>query len=120
MKRVVPILLALLLCATLYAGEKQRFVLYAMLTEDTPVELADGAKWSMDKGDTFPLIMFKDQQTKVVLQLAGTNFRVSADRVKIIEEKNLTEAQMATYRNNVQTYIQRRSEEWKAKAKAGK
>ena len=109
-----------LLSATLCAGEKQRFVLYAMLTETTPVVMADGSKWEMDKGDTFPLLMFKEQQTKVVLQLAGTSFWVDAKRVKVIEEKDVTQEQLATYRNNVKNYIQSRSEEWKSKAKAAK
>ena len=110
----------LLLCvgSTIRAAEKQPFVLYAALNENSPVEMADGSKWQMDKGDTFPVVMFKEQQTKVVLQLAGTNFIIPANRVKIIEAKDVTATQLETYRNNVKSYIQNRSEDWKAKAKA--
>jgi hypothetical protein len=106
------------LCSAVRAAEKQPFVLYAALNENTPVEMADGSKWQMDKGDTFPVVMFKEQQTKVVLQLAGTNFILPANRVKIIEAKDVTATQLDTYRNNVKSYIQNRSEDWKAKAKA--
>jgi len=99
------------------AQEKKPYVLYAMLTEATPVVLADGAKWQMDKNDTFPVVMFKERQTKVILQLAGTTFMVSANRIQTIEEKNLTEAQLTTYRTNVSNYLESRSEKWKEQAK---
>ena len=45
---LIPLLYA---CATAQAGD---FKLYAVLTEDTRVELSDGAVWQMDKGDVFP------------------------------------------------------------------
>ncbi len=109
--------IVVLACSTAGAAEKQAYVLYAALSENTPVEMADGSKWQMDKGDLFPVVMFKEQQTKVVLQLAGTTFLIRADRVKTVEAKDVTAEQMATYRNNVKTYIQNRSEDWKAKAK---
>jgi lipopolysaccharide export LptBFGC system permease protein LptF len=96
------------------AQEKKRFMLYAALREGTPVQLTDGSKWHMDKGDTFPVVMFKDQQTKVVLQLAGTSFMIKADQIEVVEEKDLTPAQMATYRNNVNNYLEARAEKWKA------
>jgi hypothetical protein len=99
--------------------EKKRFALYATFLEATPVQLSDGAKWQMDKGDTFPVVMFKDQQTRIILQLAGTSFIVNADRVKWFEEKELTEAQLATYRANVHNYIESRAEKWKEQAKQG-
>ena len=102
------------------AQEKKRFMLYASFLEDTPVQLADGAKWQMDKGDTFPVVMYKEQQTKIILQLAGTNFMVMANRVKVFEEKDLTETQLATYRTNVHNYIESRSEKWKEQAKQAK
>ncbi len=105
------------LCAFAPAQEKKRYVLYAMLSETTPVQLADGAKWQMDKGDTFPVVMFKERQTKIILQLGGTTFMINADRVQTIEEKDLTEAQLATYRNNVSNYLESRSEKWKEQAK---
>ncbi len=109
------LLFAILLsvCALAPAQEKKRFVLYATLLEDTPVQLADGSKWHMDKGDTFPVVMFKEQQTKVILQLAGTSFLIGANLVKVLEEKDLTEAQLATYRSNVNNYLESRSEKMK-------
>lgn len=99
-----------------HGAEKKRYVLYAMLLDTLPVDLADGAQWMMDKGDTFPVIMFKEQQTKVMLQLAGTSFMIDVKHVKIIEEKNLTAGELASYRRNVQTYIDTRSEQWKKRA----
>jgi hypothetical protein len=109
--------LLLSLNAFALAQEKKRYVLYAMFTETTPVQLADGAKWQMDKGDTFPVVMFKDRQTKVILQLAGTTFMVGTDRIQTIEEENVTEAHLATYRANVSNYLESRSEKWKEQAK---
>ena len=98
------------------SAEKKRFVLYGMLLDTLPVDLADGAQWMMDKGDTFPVVMYKDQQTKIVLQLAGTSFVVDAKHIKIIEEKNLKVGELASYRRNVQTYIDTRSDQWKKRA----
>jgi hypothetical protein len=110
---ISSLLIVLALCATSVAQEKKRYVLYAAFLEATPVQLADGAKWIMDKGDTFPVAMFKEQQTKVVLQLAGTSFMTEASRVKTIEEKDVTPEQLATYRTNVQNYIDSQSERMK-------
>lgn len=107
----------IVLCGVAAAQEKKPYVLYAMLTESTPVQLADGAKWQMDKGDTFPVVMFKEQHTKLILQLAGTSFVVKAGQVQTVEEKDLTEAQLATYRTNVNRYIENQSEKWKEQAK---
>lgn len=110
--------LAVLACvpASAHCAEKKRYVLYGMLLDTLPVDLADGAQWMMDKGDTFPVIMFKEQQTKVMLQLAGTSFLIETKHVKIIEEKDLTAGELASYRRNVQTYIDTRSEQWKKRA----
>ncbi len=113
-KFLILLFIALLLGDALPAAEKKRFVLYAVLTESTGVQLADGSRWMMDKGDTFPILMYKEQQTKVMLQLAGTSFIVETARTKAIEEKDLTEEQLATYRHNVQSYIDSSSEKWKA------
>lgn len=112
------VFIAVLVCvsAPSRSAEKKRFALYGMLMETLPVDLADGAQWMMDKGDTFPVIMFKEQQTKVMLQLAGTSFTVEAKHVKIIEEKNLKTGELASYRRNVQTYIDTRSDQWKKRA----
>jgi hypothetical protein len=98
------------------SAEKKRFALYGILLETLPVDLADGAQWMMDKGDTFPVVMFKDSQTKVVLQLAGTSFVIEAKHVKVIDEKDLTASGLASYRRNVQTYIDTRSDQWKKRA----
>ena len=107
------IIAALLFSGTLHAGEKKHFVLYATLLAETRAEMADGSHWIMDKGDTFPVMMFKEQQTKIVLQLAGTSFTTDAARVKVLEESDVTPEQLATYRTNVQHYIDGRSEQWK-------
>jgi hypothetical protein len=97
-------------------AEKKHYVLYATLLERTLVDLADGAKWSMDKGDTFPVIMFKEHQTKAILQLAGTTFWVDTDRLKVVEENDLTPEQLASYRHNVETYISTWGRHWKERA----
>jgi hypothetical protein len=96
--------------------EKKHYVLFATLLEPTPVDLADGAKWIMDKGDTFPVIMFKEHQTKAILQLAGTNFWVDTARLKLVEENEVTPEQLATYRRNVETYISKRASQWTEQA----
>ena len=98
------------------AKRKHRYILYATFLEGTPVTLADGAEWLMDKGDSFPVLMFKEQQTQVVLQLAGTNFRTATDRVRILEEKEVTPEILASYRRNVEAYLEGRSKRWKAEA----
>jgi hypothetical protein len=121
--RFLIVFFSLILGCNLHAAEKKRFVLYAMLNAETGVQLADGARWVMDKGDTFPVVMFKEQQTKIVLQLAGTTFVTSAANVQIIEEKEVTPGQLATYRANVQHYLDAQAEKWKAdqaKGDAGK
>ena len=112
------VFLAILACVSAPArtAQKKRFALYGMLLETLPVDLADGAQWMMDKGDTFPVIRFKEQQTKVMLQLAGTSFIVEAKHVKVIEEKDLKTGELASYRRNVQTYIDTRSDQWKKRA----
>ena len=103
------------LCSPSFAEEKKRFVLYASLLENTGVQLADGAKWMMDKGDTFPVMMYKEQHTKLLLQLAGTSFLIPLERVKVIEEKDVTREQLETYRHNVATYLESRAAKWKNK-----
>jgi hypothetical protein len=111
--RFVLFFLALIFGCSLQAAEKKHFVLYGMLTQDTPVQLAEGTRWMMDKGDTFPIVMFKDQQTKVVMQLAGTTFMISVVNIKVVEEKDVTPEQLATYRTNVQHYLEGQAEKWK-------
>ena len=99
------------------AKEKKRIVLYATMLENTPVSLEDGARWMMDKGDTFPLLMFKEQQTQVVLQLAGTRFMIPASRVRILDEKETTAEMLATYRRNVDSYLEGKAKKWREEVK---
>lgn len=91
-----------LLAATLHAGAKE-YKIYATLLEDTPVELADGQKWLMDKGDVFPVLMYKDSQKKVLLQLAGTNFMVESARTRVLRDEEVA-AGLENYRKTVETY----------------
>ena len=95
------------------AQEKKRFVLYATLLENVPVQLSDGSKWNMDKGDTFPVSMYKEQGTKMILQLASATFMVKTTQAMAIEEKDLTELQLQSYRNNVQNYLDSRAAKWR-------
>jgi hypothetical protein len=95
------------------APEKKRFVLYATLIEDVPVQLSDGSRWNMDKGDTFPLTMYKEQGTKMILQLASATFMVNSAQAKAIEEKDLTELQLQSYRNIVQNFLDSRAAKWR-------
>lgn len=104
-----------LLCAPARA-EGKKLLLFALLTKDTPVELADGAKWMMDKGDAFPVLMFKEQRTKLVLQLAGTNFLIAVENVRVLEEKEVTDEILAAYRRNVASYIDGKSKKWLSSA----
>ena len=113
MNRFLLIFLTLIFGCSLQAAEKKRFVLYAVLNQDTAVQLADGARWMMDKGDTFPLVMFKEQQSKAVLQLAGTSFTTSVINIKVVEEKDVTPEQLTSYRNNVQHYLEGQAAKWK-------
>ena len=113
MHHLTFLIATLLLGCTLQAGEKKHYVLYATLTSEAKVEMADGSQWIMDKGDTFPVVMFKQEQTKIVLQLAGTSFTIDTVRVKTVEETAVTPEQLATYRNNVQHYLDGRAKKWK-------
>ena len=115
MKLLVIFSILVFTCAAAYAAGK-KLLLFAVLTQDTQVELADGAKWMMDKGDAFPLVMFKEQQTKLVLQLAGTTFIVPATNARVLEEKEVTEAVLAAYRHNVASYIEGKTKKWRAAA----
>jgi hypothetical protein len=105
MKTVVSLLCLLALQCAAFAKE---FKLYATLLEDIPVELADGAKWMMDKGDVFPVVMYKEMQRKIVLQLAGTNFWTDTKRVRILRDDEVA-AGLANYRKNVNAYLESKS-----------
>jgi hypothetical protein len=113
--------IALAICvAPSQAVEKKRFVLYATFLEDTPVELSDGARWMMDKGDSFPVLMFKEQQTRLVLQLAGAQFMTEASRVKVTPGDDVTPEMVANYRKNVEGYIDGKSEKIRKDLKGSK
>ena len=94
---------------------KKRFVLYAQFLEDTPVELSDGAQWVMDKGDCFPIYMFKEQQTKVVLQLASATFWTDAKKVRVMKSSEEATA-LESYRKNVDGYLKSQAKKWRDKA----
>jgi hypothetical protein len=81
------------------------YTLYAMLTEDTKVELSDGAVWMMDKGDVFPVESFKNQQQNVLLRLAGAVFLTETARTRILKPEEV-EAGMEIYRKNVRAYLE--------------
>ena len=91
----------------------REYKLYAALIDDMPVELSDGAKWMMDKGDVFPVLMFKESQTKVVLQLAGANFLTDTSRVRILENREVP-AGLLVYRKNVEVYLKTKVDKWRA------
>ena len=115
MKALIAILF-LVLC-TMQAGAAERVTLYARLTEDLAVELTDGSKWAMEKGDCFPVVAYKESHTKLILRLASTNFVVASQHAAIVNEKD-TPAAIERYRGTLQVYIEGFSARWKARAEA--
>jgi hypothetical protein len=102
-------------CAQDKKPEKKHYRLYAGVIGRVEVQLADGGQFQAEKGDVFPVVMFKAEGTKAVLQLAGTTFLLSRDWLELIEDKDLTEAQLNSYRRNAEAYL-----DWRAtQAKAG-
>lgn len=96
--------------------EKKPFVVYAEFVADTQVDLSDGSKWVMDKGDCFPIHMFKDSQTQVILQLAGATFMTPVYNVRILkpyEEKRAAES----YHKMLDTYLKTQAENFKKESK---
>jgi hypothetical protein len=102
--------------ALLTAPAQKPFVLYAQFQELVTVDLSDGAKWVMDKGDCFPIYMFKEHQTKVVLQIGSSTFEVEAHRVRVMKESE-SPAALVSYRKNLEEFLKNRSENWKKDAK---
>lgn len=102
MKLVVALMLAFTLGADGFAKE---FKLYALLLDDTKVELSDGAIWMMDKGDVFPVEAYKNQREKIVLRLAGATFLTETARTRLLEEKEVAEG-LEVYRKNVRAYLE--------------
>lgn len=114
-KIIVRCVLALCLLATPCYGKK--FELYAILLDKCPVKLADGANWMMEKGEVFPVLMYKDQQRKIVLQLAGTSFVVDTIHVRILKPKEVAPG-LESYRKNVATYLETQASTWKQDVRA--
>jgi hypothetical protein len=113
------VVLFLMVAAALPAAAGERVILYAALTEATVVDLSNGEKWRMDKGDCFPVVAYKESHTKVVLQLAGSQFIMPADKTRVVPDKELSAA-MEKYRANVNTYINGYAARWRAQAESGK
>ncbi len=113
------ILLVLLACAwlvpTVLAAdpkEPKHYVIYAQFLDNTPVDLSTGAKWMMDKGDCFPVFMFKEQQTKVILKLDTATFMTDTAKVRIMKDSE-TAAALASYQKNVAEFTKTQSAGWK-------
>lgn len=92
-----------------------KYVLYAQFLEDTRVELSDGSEWAMDKGDCFPVYMFKDQQRKIVLSLGGETFMTEASRMRVMKD-NEKEAALRSYRVTLEGFLKSRAAHWKKEA----
>jgi hypothetical protein len=121
MNRVLLIASVLLwMCDGAVAAEKQHYALYAQVMGNVEVQLANGVRWSVKKGDVFPVVMFKEQQTVAVLQLAGTSFRLATEWIQTIEAKEVTAEQVAAYRGTVQSYLDKAAEDAKAKLPGAK
>lgn len=97
--------------------KKKEFKLYAQFISDTRVELSDGAMWLMDKGDTFPVVAYKNQQKNIVLQLAGATFMTDTARVRILKDEEVEPA-LENYRKNVRAYLEARSGQLQEELKA--
>ena len=115
MKALFAIFL-LALCIVQACGA-DRVTLYARLREDLAVELTDGSKWAMEKGDCFPVVAYKESHTKLVLRLASTNFVVLSEHAEIVTDKDAAAA-LERYRGTLQVYIEGFSARWKARAEA--
>ncbi len=98
-----PLLKILCLLALALTAQAKEYKLYVAMLDQTPVVLADGTQWMMDKGDMFPVLMYKEMQTKVVLQLDSTQFRVDASKVRKLTAGEV-EASRPNYLRNVENY----------------
>jgi len=100
----LPHLLILLSLGVAPLTRAADFKLYAVFTEDTRVELSDGAVWMMDKGDVFPIKAYKNMQKNVILQLAGATFVTDTARIRVLKPDEVT-AGVEVYRKNVRSYL---------------
>ncbi len=87
----------------------KEFKLYAAFNEDTEVDMANGSKWVMDKGEVFPVLMYKEMQTKIVLELADTTFRTDTPKVRLLKNDELG-AGLAKYQKSVDNYLRTKAE----------
>lgn len=112
--KTLCLLLSLLLLSASSRAEPEQhpFVLYAEFKQETPVELTDGAQWVMDAGDCFPIYMFKDHQSKVILQLGSSTFTTEASRVRVLKDSDGSRALLA-YRKTLESYLNSKAENWK-------
>jgi hypothetical protein len=97
---------------TTVSPEKRPYIIYAQFLQDTRVELSDGAVWMMDKGDCFPIHMFKEHQTKVVLKLASATFLVDAVNLKVLPEAQNDKA-LESYRKSLAQYLDNQPAAWR-------
>lgn len=115
MKYIFPLLcLFAFIAAPSFAqtAEKKPYVVYAEFVADTPVDLSDGSKWVMDKGDCFPIHMYKERHTQVILKLADATFMTPVYTVRVMkpnEEKNAVEK----YQKMVDNYLNARAKNLK-------
>jgi predicted DNA-binding protein (UPF0251 family) len=93
-----------LLFALAPAAFAREFKLYAILLEDTKVELSDGAVWMMDKGDVFPVEAYKNQQKNIILRLAGATFATDTSSTRILKAEEIA-AGLEVYRKTVRAYL---------------
>jgi hypothetical protein len=103
MRRAAAFCLSLALASFATSVSAKEFKLYAVLTQDTEVELNTGARWLMDKGDVFPILMYKEQQTQVVLELSEANFRTETKNIRVLDEHEIPAA-VANYEQNVRAF----------------
>src|SRR4051812_33734505 len=97
MRTQALLILLLYACTATQAGD---FKLYAALTEDSRVQLSDGAVWQMDKGDVFPVEAYKNQQKNVILRLAGATFMIETARTRVLKAEEVQDG-IEVYRKNV-------------------
>lgn len=114
MRAFAPLVLLLLSLAP--TSKAVDFKLYATFTEDTRVELSDGAVWMMDKGDVFPVEAYKNMQKNIVLRLAGATFMTETAHVRILKPDEVA-AGIETYRKNVRAYLESTSKKIEDKLK---
>lgn len=110
MKFAAVIASLLVLALPLAAKE---FKIYAAFTEETKVELSDGAIWVMDKGDVFPILAYKDLRKNIVLQLGGTSFMTETARIRVLEKSEEADG-IESYRKNLRAFLDSTSKKLQA------